>query len=108
MGYNTTVVILNDALSEIAEDKKFGQKVYEAILSLPHYRGGISAGVFVTAAIAVETHHADHTSIIFVGGNTGIKIQDMKKDELVDELKPHLERLGLKIVKATVRKSKKR
>ena len=34
MGYNTTVVILNDALGQIAKDPKFGEKLARAIMEV--------------------------------------------------------------------------
>lgn len=33
MGYNTTVVVLNDALDAIRDDPEFGKKLYHAILA---------------------------------------------------------------------------
>ena len=79
MGYNTTVVVLNDALSMIRDDPKFGENLYDAILRLQRgeqvdvpaysYRDGRVSGVHVNAATAVETHHADGTAVVAVGGN---------------------------------------
>ena len=33
MGFNTTVLILNDGLNSIGEDRQFGSKLYEAIIN---------------------------------------------------------------------------
>ena len=74
MGYNTTVVVLNDALHHIRDDKNFGQKLYDAIsmLSLetgkPQY---VSAGCHCNAAAAIEQHHASGQAVVAIGGNTG-------------------------------------
>lgn len=72
MGLNTTVVVLNDALHEIKDDPEFGAKLYRACIEKrdgsPEY---ISAGSYCTAAVVVETHHADHNVLVRVGGNTG-------------------------------------
>ena len=32
MGYNSTVIIMNDCLNEIRKDQRFGEKVRDAIL----------------------------------------------------------------------------
>jgi hypothetical protein len=79
MGYNTTVIVLSDALHLIAEDKEFGRKLYQAICGLslgndpktgkPYRSPDISAGNYVNAATAIESHHASSNAIIAVGGN---------------------------------------
>lgn len=75
MGYNTTIVVLNDALEDISNDHTFGRKLSEAIREQPLRRGeriDITAGCHGNAAHVVESHHADQTAIITVGGNLGI------------------------------------
>jgi len=73
MGWNTTVVILNDALHKIAEDPDFGKNVSDATLSLQGPPGKnsthISSG-YGSAAEVVEKHHADSTVVLAVGGNS--------------------------------------
>ena len=70
MGYNTTVIVLNDALHEIREDKDFGRKLYDAILSLSVRNAkDVSAGCYINAARVIETHHASGNAIVAVGGN---------------------------------------
>jgi len=81
MGYNTTVVVMNDALEQIASDNQFGKKLRDAVLGLSlgidpktgrHYRSqDVSAHNHVNAATVIETHHADHHAIVAVGGNYG-------------------------------------
>ena len=72
MGSNTTLVILNDALHNIKEDKEFGQKVHDAVLETDGrnrrtilYSGNGNCGE------TVECHHADDIMLIAVGGNSG-------------------------------------
>ena len=78
MGYNTTVVVYNDALDQIASDPQFGKNLATAIKSLPEVRRGgrdavdVPAGNHSNAARVVETHHADYTVVITVGGNLGV------------------------------------
>jgi hypothetical protein len=70
MGFNTTIMVLNDALHCIEDDPEFGKKVSDAVHSL--MRGEqvpISSGGHYAAATAVETHHADQVRVIAVGGN---------------------------------------
>ncbi len=71
MGYNTTVLVINDALGEIENDPQFGKKLVAAILMKNTSKDPIdvSAGSHVNAATVVETHHADRTTLIAVGGN---------------------------------------
>lgn len=84
MGYNTTVVVMNDALHMIANDPEFGKNLASAIshlsvsngepVDVPAYSyrdGEKSGGVHCNAATAIETHHADGTIVVAVGGNMG-------------------------------------
>lgn len=72
MGYNTTVVILNDALGQIAKDPKFGEKLARAIMEVRRDKPvDVSAGNHCNAALVVETHHADETVFVAVGRNYG-------------------------------------
>lgn len=78
MGFNTTVIVLNDALSDIERDPEFGKKLAAAIRHIGAYcpKGGvnISARGHVNAATVVETHHADSNTIVVVGGNQATQI----------------------------------
>lgn len=71
MGFNTTVVVMNDALDQIANDPDFGKKLAQAImhLSVDRKPGDVSAGNHFNAATVVESHHADITALVAVGGN---------------------------------------
>lgn len=73
MGYNTTVLVLNDALNDIAEDPQFGSKLMAAVNKAVCYGGGVdvSACGHVNAATVIETHHADSYHTVLVGGNMG-------------------------------------
>ena len=74
MGYNTTVVVLNDALDQIEKDKDFGRNLAQAVRTaavVPDTRQDIGAGNHANAAHVVECHHADQTILVTVGGNLG-------------------------------------
>jgi hypothetical protein len=76
MGFNTTVVILNDAIHDIADDPHFAGRLAEAVA---HHFGKpvwVRAGSHGNAALVVETHHADDKVLVKVGGNTGEVIMD--------------------------------
>ena len=63
MGFNSTVVVMNDALHDIEGDKDFEANL-AAILQVGG-RGGevdVRAGSYCNAATVIETHHADSTS----------------------------------------------
>ena len=87
MGFNTTIVILNDALHEIAKDPKFGQKLSDAVLraiSRQDCPVRFSAGCSDAGSV-IETHHADQDVLVSVGENTGTVVYDdmWHKDTLV-------------------------
>lgn len=70
MGFNSVLVVMNDALHQIADDAQFGKKVSDAIKN--HSRGGrtdISSGGHVNAASVVSCEHADTTVVAAIGGN---------------------------------------
>ena len=74
MGFNTSMIVLNDSLNEIEEDKDFGRKVAEAISELDLGGGrqiDISSGFHANAASVIESHHADQTVVVSFGGNCG-------------------------------------
>ena len=112
MGFNTTMIVLNDALHLIKDDPKFGQKVYDAV-NQRHGREcerptDISVSGHCNAASVVESHHADGYRLILVGGNTAYVLgyaghwsKDPKK---VEDLKVLLnnvaEEYGLQVVKS--------
>lgn len=72
MGYNTTVIILNDALDQIKKDPLFAEKLYDACLTVNRGRQvDVSAGNHCNAATVIETHHADVAQPVIIGGNCG-------------------------------------
>ncbi len=76
MGFNTTVVVLNDATHEIENDPKFGQKLVRAIRALAHgSQQDVTAGNHCNAATVIETHHADGNVLVAVGGNRGQSLE---------------------------------
>ncbi|MFL5303054.1 MAG: hypothetical protein ACJ79R_22210 [Anaeromyxobacteraceae bacterium] len=74
MGFNSTVVVLNDCLGAIEKDRAFGRNLADAIRRM-HLRPGAPAEVCadncVNAAAVVEQHHCDGRVVVMVGGNTG-------------------------------------
>lgn len=71
MGFNTTVIVLNDGLSGIENDPDFGKRLAQAILLFSPSKGRVDvcAGNHVNACSVIETHHADNTAVVAVGGN---------------------------------------
>lgn len=83
MGFNTSMIVMNDAVHVIRDDPTFGKNVADAIckLSLPAeyrgHRGGdwgidVSSRNHATAATVIESHHADYDTVIAFGGNRGL------------------------------------
>lgn len=76
MGFNSTIMILNDALHFIGDDKDFGRKVERAILDLNLSPNpiDISSGTYINAAVAIEQHHSSMLMPVLVGCNYGYKL----------------------------------
>lgn len=115
MGFNTSVIVLNDALGQIEEEKEFGKRIARAVNQLSlhtHSVHGIDipAGNHANAATVVETHHADRTTLLAFGGNCvsqlyatyGWKHQD--EDFRIRLLKEFADSLGYNIVKKPKKK----
>lgn len=66
MGFNTTVLFLNDGIEGIKTDPLFNIKLYNQILK---GEGDFSIGNHSNAGSVIETHHADHSVLIVAGGN---------------------------------------
>jgi len=77
MGFNTTVVVLNDALHAIEQDVNFGPRLAQAIKEIGGHNDrhiDVSAMGHVNAATVIETHHADGFAVVAVGGNMGVEL----------------------------------
>lgn len=115
MGYNTSMIVLNDALGSIEKDTEFGKKVANAV-NLLHRANNIDipSGCNVNAATVVETHHADSTAILAFGGNNvsvlhetyGYRHND--PDFKLRLLKELAESLGYTVVKKPKKKPAKK
>jgi len=125
MGFNTTVIVLNDALDMIKNDPKFGENLYYAIIGLArgeqidvparsYAPDGTIRGSYGCAATAVESHHADDTAVIAVGGNcaselgrfyyTGYHGDDEGKLDILRQLAA---RMGYRIVKNSAKRNRR-
>jgi hypothetical protein len=107
MGYNSTVVVLNDALGDIERDPDFGKKLVNAIMSMPISISGVdvTAGCHCNAARVIESHHADNTTLVAIGGNDGEKYVETFGWNITDDkfklrlLQEFADRLGYRVVK---------
>jgi len=114
MGYNTSMIILNDGLDQIKKDPEFGSKVAAAAArldverwqrskaGLPFYGVDVSAGCHGNAATVLETHHADATSVVAFGGNRGLVLAEYlyaygEEEEEVRILKALADKLGYQV-----------
>ncbi len=72
MGFNTTVLILNDYLDAIEKDKDFGtrlaQAVHEATTTRPVE---VRVGNALRSALVISSHSSYAVLPVLVGGNTG-------------------------------------
>ena len=108
MGYNTSIIVLNDALNEIENDKDFGKKVAEASrrASSESRPQDIRSGCHVNAASVIETHHADQLTVLAFGGNTAQSLGFGGGYRATPEeiLKNIADRLGYRLVKKPSKK----
>lgn len=117
MGFNTTILVLNDCLYELEQDKDLGSKIGYAINQV----AGRGEGVRVCSGLkVVETHHADGWKLILVGGNTAIdlgyagstrtfpELGAANNDDLVGVLNTVLRSRGLRVTKKNMPRIKKR
>lgn len=93
MGFNTTVVIMNDALRYIEEDLSFGLRLGRRVREICGARNPLwcRAGNYINAALVVETHHADDIVTVAVGENRGEVVVDA--EEKIAELTRENKRL---------------
>lgn len=107
MGYNTAVLILNDAMGNLKTDPDVGRKLYDAMgeSSRPEYREkgvDFSIGNHGNGGMVLPSYHADTTQIIAVGGNymrrLGVTFGSLTDDERL--LKNLAESLGYTVTKA--------
>jgi hypothetical protein len=68
VGFDTTIIINNDMLSDIEKDTRFGAMVAHAIRALPGSNGPEPIGY---GAYAIESHHMDGITVVAVGGRKG-------------------------------------
>jgi hypothetical protein len=113
MGWNTTVILMNDALDDIRQDPDFGKKLVSAAsAAIDGKRHDVSALGHVNAATVIETHHADHIVPVLIGGNTGQVVKgtyigwadDEKEITLLRQL---AEKHGMRLSKKPARKAGK-
>ena len=79
MGYNTTVIIMNDAIGQLADPVKgaaFAQELLRA--STTPLRSGeaerVPLGNYYNGAYVLSCKHADNITLLAVGGNFGTEI----------------------------------
>ena len=116
MGWNTTVMIYNDSLHAIETDAEFGKNLAAAVrqsvskkmadVSACWYNDEGKALGFHSAARVIETHHADGTALVAVGGNYGTSLGEFyyvgdhgTEDGQVALLKALADKLGYSVSK---------
>ena len=107
MGYNTTVVVMNDALKNIKNDPNFGEKLVAAInhLQIDNKPIDVSAtygnSVNVNAVTVIESHHADDFIVVAIGGNYGevLGYGGTDSDNKEEILKTLANSMGYRLVK---------
>lgn len=74
MGFNTAILLLNDATDQLSKDPKLGENMQSAILQA--YREPISfpIGNHANAGLVIPSRHADEIQVVLFGRNTAERI----------------------------------
>lgn len=111
MGWNATVIILNDRLGDIEREPHFGRLLSEAIQD--QHGSGKPLGLGYGAQV-VEQHHADGTAVVAVGGNGATVLgyvlgyHHREADAQLEIVRALAAARGYRLVKHVVRLSRKR
>lgn len=108
MGYNTALLIMNDAAEGLKTDPNVGKAIYDALGEAQYSRNkegvSFSIGNHANGGYLLPSRHADEVQIVAVGGNCMTRLgsiyygwRDMvDPDKLVHRL---ADELGYKLVK---------
>lgn len=109
MGFNTSVVILNDALHVIKEHgQEFSEQLVNTILrqNINKVPTDVPCHNHCNVAQVILSQHADNTQLLAVGGNCGSVIETIYNggrhhtpEFQVELLKRAAEKLGYKLIK---------
>ena len=107
MGFNSVLIVLNDALHEIGDDSNFGAGVKSAVQSHDRRRNPrpdiMARGNFCThanAATVVSVAHADCPQVVVVKHNTGWSAwEDDTPDHIINDLIAVLNHHGYSVKK---------
>lgn len=106
MGFNTPVLILNDALHLIENDSQFGKKIADAAAN--NKTTDIGVGGHANAATVYPAEHADIVQVMAFGGNHASVLTKLHNggrhytsDEQVKLLEDLADTYGFRLVKKT-------
>jgi hypothetical protein len=114
MGYNTAVLIMNDALGTIKDDPQFGKNLYNATLEstrgeqvdVPAHtydsEGVRTRGGYVNAATVVSSQHADVPQVMVMKHNSAYvhKYRERLPDHVIEDLIGVLKDHGYRVSRA--------
>jgi hypothetical protein len=114
MGFQTMVIVRNDCLDDIRNDKEFGRKIYNAVTQgWGRMPVDISSDRSCNAATVIESHHVDGCVLLLACGGTIFKLghgdkywseHPGKTKELQTIADNVLRVYGLKVIKAPKKK----
>lgn len=110
MGYNSTILIMNDAMVQIEKDpKSFWENAFEALMDRRIHNQPVdfSIGNHSNGGLAISNTHADCVQVIAVGGNYASIIGSTfwgnqghhEEEQQIKLLNDILNRKGYKVVK---------
>jgi len=104
-------MFFNDCFETIKNDNEFGKRVTEAIQNgFGKTNVDIIASNGQTVGEMIESHHADNTTLIAVGGNYGTKLGEFwgyshhTEEKQIELLESLADKLGYKISKKSIKK----
>ena len=101
MGFNTTLILMNDALEQIRDDKNLGRKLADAVLKVSLGKAvDVNAGNHCNAITVLESHHADQYNMVAVGGNYAIDFGHVYPQYRVSEFNDNGDVQKLAIIRA--------
>lgn len=82
MGFNSTLMVLNDRLGDIAKDTELGRKIADAINMRTIEDGPVEVSPGLTV---IETHHADAYVATAIGGNRSVHLGSVWPSRDIDD-----------------------
>lgn len=105
MGFNTALMILNDAADGLKDNPDVGTSIYNALLESQRGKPvDFSIKSYANGGVVLPSHHADVVQLIAVGGNDMTPVVNLygawrEMSEPEELLRRFADQLGFRIVR---------